>query len=170
MILIISTCREKLSELEFVKPIESIVKNCKIRHCRNLTPDDIKTADKIIITGTALKDFDYLKQDFSWLKEIKKPVLGICAGMQIIAKVFGFPLEDFMMIGKHPAEVAVENKLVNGDFFAYFLHTKTGFGNFKVLAESNEKPCLIRHPEKEIYACSFHPEVLNPEILERFSA
>jgi len=169
MILIISTCKEQLSEHEFIRPIALLIENHNIIHCSSVKPADIKTADKIIIAGTALKDFDYLKEDFSWLKKCDKPILGICAGMQVIAKEFGVELEDFVAIGPQKVEVTAENKLAKDSFNAYFLHTKTGTGDFKVLATSNGKPCIIKHNEKEIYGCIFHPEVMNEEIIRGFT-
>ena len=168
MILIISTCKEELSEIEFVRPIAMLAEGHNVVHYSKIRPEDIKAAKKIIITGTALKDFDYLKGDFSWLKNYDKPVLGICAGMQIIAQAFGVPLEDYVTIGQQPVEVTAENKLAEGKFNAYFLHTKTGTGQFKTLATTNGKPCMIKHPEKEIYGCIFHPEVMNEDIVKRF--
>ena len=167
MILVISTCKEKLSELEFVKPIAELVKG-KVKHYSKVSKEDLE-ADKIIIAGTALKDFDYLEGDFSWLKDFSKPVLGICSGMQIICKEYGVELQEFTAIGPQQVEVVKENKLAEGKFNAYFLHTKTGTGNFEVLAKTNGKSCLIKHPEKEIYGCTFHPEVMNKKIIENFA-
>ncbi len=168
MILIISTCKEQLSEMEFVRPVALLVENHNVKHYSQIKKLDIKTAEKIIITGTALKDFEYLKGNFNWLKECEKPVLGICAGMQVIAKEFGVELEDNTVIGPQKVEVIEKNKLAEGTFNAYFLHTKTGTGNFKTLATSNGKPCMIKHNEKEIYGCIFHPEVMNEDIIRRF--
>jgi GMP synthase (glutamine-hydrolysing) len=168
MILIISTCKEQLSEIEFVRPVALLVENHNVRHYSQIKKADIKAADKIIITGTALKDFEYLEGNFKWLKECDKPILGICAGMQVIAKEFGVKLEDNTAIGPQKVEVVEANKLAEGTFNAYFLHTKTGIGNFKTLATSNGKPCMIKHAEKEIYGCIFHPEVMNEEIIRRF--
>jgi len=168
MILIIDTCKENLSEMEFVRPVALLVENHNVVHCTRVKQSDIDEAEKIIITGTALKDFEYLKHDFSWLLKTEKPVLGICAGMQIIAKTFGVPLEDFVTIGPRQVEVVAENKLATGKFNAYFLHTKTGTGDFQTLAVTEGKPCMIKHPKKEIYGCIFHPEVMNEEIIRRF--
>ncbi len=168
MILIIDTCKDKLSEMEFVRPVALLVEHHNIKHHTEITKEDIEEADKIIITGTALKDFDYLEDNFDWLLEIEKPVLGICAGMQIIAKAYGIELATFVTIGVRAVEVVAENKLANGKFNAYFLHTKTGTGGFKTLATTDGKPCMIKHPKKEIYGCIFHPEVMNEDIIRRF--
>ncbi|HLF54981.1 MAG TPA: hypothetical protein VI612_04635 [Candidatus Nanoarchaeia archaeon] len=168
MILIIDTCKDKLSEMEFVRPVALLVEDHNIKHYTEIKKEDLKEADKIIITGTALKDFDYLEANFDWLLEIEKPVLGICAGMQIIAKTYGIQLATFVTIGVKPVEVVSENKLANGKFNAYFLHTKTGTGDFQTLATTNGKPCMIKHPQKEIYGCIFHPEVMNEDIIKKF--
>ncbi len=169
MLLIISTCADKLSELEFVRPIERLVPVHKTVHCTKITPADIATADKIIIAGTALKDFDYLKADFSWLRTTTRPVLGICAGMQVIATALGMPLEDFVTIGPRPVQVVKECALISGAREAYFLHTKTACG-FETLAVTDGKPCMFKIPCKEMYGCIFHPEVLNERIIARFAA
>jgi GMP synthase (glutamine-hydrolysing) len=155
--------------MEFVRPIALMIEDHQIQHYSRLKPADIKTADKIIITGTALKDFEYLGGNFKWLQKCEKPVLGICAGMQIIAKEFGVPLIESAVIGPQKVEVIAENRLAKGTFNAYFLHTKTGTGDFKVLAVSNGKPCMIKHNEKEIYGCIFHPEVMNEDIIRGFT-
>lgn len=168
MILIINTCKEKLSELEFVKPIENIVKKFVTKHYSEVTEQELTSADKIILTGTALKDFAYLRGDFTWLKTVNKPVLGICAGMQIIAKTFGMHLKDITTIGVRKVSTIIKNKLCDGTFNAYFLHTKTTGEGFIVLAASEGIPCVVKHPDKEIYGCIFHPEVMNEEIIKRF--
>lgn len=168
MTLIISACKDKLSELEFVLPIQKIVGECVVKHCSKVTDVDIAKAERIIIAGTALKDFDYLKHDWSWLKTVDKPVLGICAGMQVIAQAFGIPLEDFVTIGPRKVTVVKENALAEGEFEAYFLHTKTATTGFDVLATTDDKPRMVQVKGKRIYGCIFHPEVMNEGILKNF--
>jgi GMP synthase (glutamine-hydrolysing) len=168
MILIISTCKDKLSELEFVRPIELLAGKCATKHCASVTQEDIATADKIIITGTALKDFDYLQADWSWLKDTDKPVLGICAGMQVVAQAAGIRLEDFTAIGPRRVKIIKENPLASGEFEAYFLHTKTATKGFDVLATTDSKPCMVQRKDKPVYGCIFHPEVMNENIVKKF--
>lgn len=173
MMLIISTCKEKLSELEFVEPIKNVLKNTVVKHYLSVSNKDIAVADKIILAGTAIQDFDYLKHDFGWLKETNKPVLGICAGMQIIAKEFGMVLKDCKTFGVKKTRVVADNVLAKGSFDAYFLHTKninSLSSEFKTIATSDCGPAMIKHSEKEIYGCLFHPEVMNEEIIKNFAA
>ena len=63
-ILIINICKEKLHYFEFVKPIERILENLKIRfytkYYTKFTDKDLK-AEKVIICGTSLADKDYLE-------------------------------------------------------------------------------------------------------------
>ena len=168
MMLIISTCKEPLSELEFIEPLKSLVPKSKTVHCTELQEKDIALAEKIIISGTALADFDYLSTDFSWITKITKPVLGICAGAQIIVQAFNWELVDETNIGVKPVSVVKETKLVKSNFNSYFLHTKGIRGDFITLAQSGKTPALFKHPTREIYGCIFHPEVLNQEIIKKF--
>lgn len=167
MTLIISTCREKISELEFVEPLRRLTLGT-VKHHSKITRKDIEGADRIIISGTALADFEYLEGNWDWLKTFDGPILGICAGMQVIAKSFGAKLLKKEMIGPQKVETMKENPLFEGEFNAYFLHTYTAGRHCDILAKSGGKPCAIKHPEKPIYAVSFHPEVMNELIIKNF--
>lgn len=167
MILIISTCREKLSDLEFVEPIKRMVEKFIVKRFDNVNQNDLKTADKVIICGTALKDFDYLEENWSWVESYDKPLLGICAGAQVMGKAYGLHLKDETSIGQQKVEAIKQNKLCDGEFNAYFLHTKNVEG-LETLATSNGKPCILKHPKKEHYAVIFHPEVMSKHIIINF--
>jgi hypothetical protein len=108
-ILFISTCKEKLSDFEYLMPVIELVKQslqekgCEsykikvlnYREIKKLEKKDLESFNLIVITGTALKDFDYLNylDDFKILKESKPKKIGICAGAQILAFVYGIKLE-----------------------------------------------------------------------------
>jgi len=166
MILIISTCADKLSEQEFVWPIARIVKNgYVVRHfTEGKKIKNIDKYDKIIICGTALKDNDYQKDltHFDWL-ETNAPVLGICSGMQILGMYFGGKLVKQKRIGMGKIKTIVDNPLFKGEFDAYELHGFTVDGDFEYLAEDKK---AFRKDNK--YGIIFHPEVRNEQIIRNF--
>jgi GMP synthase-like glutamine amidotransferase len=171
MILLISTCSEKLNEEEFVKPIAGIVeKNYEIRHYTEKT--DLKKYEKLIICGTALKDNDFLKNltHFNWIKESNIPLLGICSGMQVIALQFGAKPVKKKEIGMTKIKSIKKNILFTGDFEAYELHGNglSNLNQFEILAKSENTPQAIKHKTKNIYGIMFHPEVRNSNIILNF--
>lgn len=162
MILLISTCKYKLSENEFVKPIKNIVEQCGektlIRNIKNI--GDLSKVKKIIICGTALNDNDFI--NYNLLKSFKKPVLGICAGMQLIAKHFGNEIYKQTEIGMKKV------KFTNGKIIeAYELHNFAVNPNgFQILAKSKDCPQMI---QRENYiGVLFHPEVRNEWLIQDF--
>jgi len=177
MILIVNVCKEKLNEVEFVRPVQQIIKRaghqCFIRHYTELFEEDINEADRIIICGTALKDNQYLEDinKFNWIKECKKPLLGICAGMQIIGKVFSCELYEKEDMGQQSVKSTIQNELTEEEeFYSYFLSTKTVKLNkdFEILVRGKEVEGMIKHKSKRVWGCLFHPEVMNSEIIVNF--
>ncbi|NTV23009.1 MAG: C26 family cysteine hydrolase domain-containing family [Nanoarchaeota archaeon] len=168
--MIISTCHERLSEEEFVKPIVAITKERKIVHYLEL--DKVKVDELIIICGTALADDEYLKHLglFRFLKDFKHPVLGICSGMQIIAMVFGGKLARKTEIGMVKVKHSHRDRLLEGIGEAYCLHNNSILlpPGFIEIAKSEDCIQAIKHKEKPMYGIMFHPEVRNPELLDRF--
>jgi GMP synthase (glutamine-hydrolysing) len=180
MILLISVNQDSLHNLEFVKPIENILTENKInfftKHYSKLSKTDFKKADKIIICGTSLKDLDYINHltKFNWIRDFEKPILGICAGMQIIAKIFaeGKNILDRTEIGMTPIKFEKEFLGISeGNFECYELHQvgiiKVG-KNFDVYAKSNKGIQAIKHKRKQIYGVLFHPEVRNKNLIINF--
>ncbi|HLE05947.1 MAG TPA: hypothetical protein VI790_01200 [Candidatus Nanoarchaeia archaeon] len=162
MILLISTCADKLSEAEFVKPIKELT-NGVVKHYSILTSDDLLSASHVIICGTALKDFDYLTGDWTWIKSFTKPLLGICAGYQVILKDFGFT--GSAMIGVKKIDSKTDLLSTSSAYFVNSLQC-TNKTNFNVLAICDGIPCLLK--KGNTIACLFHPEVLNTELIKRF--
>jgi len=158
MILIISTCKEKLHELEFVKPVEKILKENKFKyltkHYLKLNKKDFEKSSKVIICGTSLKDNKFLKdiKKFSWIESYKKPIFGICAGSHIIGLLEGKNLKKQEEIGLK--KIKLNFLGISEETEVYHLH------KFAVLPE-------IFH-EENIYATLFHPEVRNKNIIEEF--
>src|SRR3989344_2401556 len=116
MILVIKVNKMKLHDEEFVRPVTDLLENFKVVDYR-------ENLDK-----------------FSWLKEFKKPVLGICAGMQIIGLILGKEL--------------IKNKRIGVFDNKYYLHS---FSFKKDELKENNFTGYI-----------YHPEVLNKNILIAF--
>jgi GMP synthase-like glutamine amidotransferase len=167
--------QNSLSFYEFVSPIISAIKeleNCEVRHYLEIKPKDLSGYNKIILSGTALKDHATLKQieKFSWVTTLHKPLLGICAGMQTICLVFNEQLEQCLQVGMAEIKTLKENSLFQGNFNAYTLHNYSVAPSqtFETLAMSAQCIQAIKHRQKSIYGVLFHPEVRNPEILKQF--
>ncbi len=167
--------RDSLGYFEFVLPILAIVQELDefvVKHYREVTSRDLAYCNKIILSGTALKDNVTLNEpeNFSWLKSVDKPVLGICAGMQTIGVVFGLLLTMCLEVGMTPTTTLSENPLFSDAFKAYSLHNYSveSSEEFEVLAESARCLQAIKHKQKPIYGLLFHPEVRNEEIVKRF--
>ena len=170
-ILLVSTCKEKLHKLEFIKPVADILAKNKIKffikHYKNLNKKDLEKARKIIICGTALKDNEYFCniEKFNWILKIKKPLLGICSGMQIIAFLFHGKIEKKTEIG------VVEVKTKTGKRFkVYTLHNfyVSPTKDFIPIAHSKKCVQIIKHKSKPVYGMLFHPEVLNKDLILKF--
>ena len=141
MILVIKVNKHRLHDGEFVRPVTDLLDDFKVADYKKIKKEDLDKAKKVIICGTALKDNDYLENldKFFWLKDFKKPVLGICAGMQIIGKVLGKEL----IIDK---KICVFNN-------RYYLHS------WRIKGDKDELK------EKNFVGYMYHPEVLNKEVL-----
>ena len=172
MILIISTCAEKIHELEFVKPIEEILeKNYFVKHYSKISEGDLQKADKIIMTGTSLQDNKFLKdlKEFNWIRDFKKPILGICAGMQIISLIFGSKIKSKTEIGFYKEKFTKDFLGLKGEQQVYHLHN-----NYTTLPREFEKFTdskilqAIKHKTKPIFGILFHPEVRNKELIDNF--
>ena len=188
MILLIDLCHKKdsLSRYEFVYPIADTLRCAgaqpEILHftqLREACPEKYaqqhdRSYEGIILCGTALKDNVYADRIglFSWIKSWEGPILGICAGMQIISSVFGGKIIPQPVIGLKDIDLAVETPLLGSPrrIEGYLLHNfgVTSPDEFQIIAESEEGIEAFKHRQKPIYGIAFHPEVRNKWILERF--
>jgi GMP synthase (glutamine-hydrolysing) len=167
---------DSLGVFEFVLPVVAAVATyghtAVVRHYREVAEADLIACNAVILTGTTLKDNTALgeTEKFQWLKNINKPVLGICAGMQTFAAVWGLVLTRRLEIGMTNITTLTSNNLFAGTFQAYSLHTFSveSSDEFEVLAESPKCLQAIKHKQKPLYGILFHPEVRNPEIIKNF--
>jgi GMP synthase (glutamine-hydrolysing) len=161
MLLIINICKEELHYFEFVKPIEDILLKNKIKFLTRpylkLNDSDIKKADKIIICGTSLKDNEFIEnfEKFDWIKNFKKPILGICGGSHIIGLILRHGLKRKKEIGLKEIKIKEEFLGIRGKLQVYYLH------QFYALPDVFHKG--------NIYAILFHPEVRNKNLIENFA-
>ncbi|MEK6957867.1 MAG: hypothetical protein AABW99_02730 [archaeon] len=181
MILVVNVCAQELHFFEFVKPVLGILRNAGIgheaRHYADLTKKDLSSADKIIICGTSLKDFRYSEclQKFSFLNSFEKPVLGICAGAQIIALVNGCSMEKNREIGLQKILFAKKFLGVSGSTEVYGLHNACIVKNnlflesFEAFSESGKCVQAFRHRKKPFFGVLFHPEVRNKKMVLEFA-
>jgi GMP synthase (glutamine-hydrolysing) len=175
MILIVLIYNENIHFLEFVKPIEDIlVRNnisFKSMHYKNLTDEIISSANKIIIPGTSLKDdkfFDDIKL-FKWIKDFKKPILGICGGMHILGLIFNGKLNMQQEIGFTKISIRDDFLGFYGTILGYELHNYyVESADFDTFAQSKKCPQAIKHKSKPFYGVLFHPEVRNRKLIVNF--
>ncbi len=177
-ILIINICKEQLHYYEFVKPIEEIVADLKlkyvVKHYKELRKKDIEKADKIIICGTSLQDNEFAAnvEQFLWLRSFNGAVLGICGGLEIIGLVFGGKLKKKTEIGFYREKFRKNFLGLSGTVEVYHLHNY--FVDFKKLKtfeifSGGEIVQAVKHREKEIYGVLFHPEIRNKEMIIYFA-
>lgn len=165
-----------LAHYEFVRPILSVVEplmHCMVKHYLDVDPSEVENYSHIILSGTTLKDFEFLSHldRFHWIKTCTKPILGICAGMQTIIRIYNEELIACQQVGMTEITATRPNPLFNGEFQAYSLHTYSiapSSQTFDTIAESAKCIQAIKHKQKLIYGVLFHPEVRNPDILKRF--
>jgi GMP synthase-like glutamine amidotransferase len=180
MILLIDLCYEEdsLSKYEFVLPIESALEQvgakCEIFHYTKISNDVVQKCEKIILCGTALKDDIFVRnlKTFHWLGRSVKPILGICAGMQVIGSIFGGSIISERAIGLKKIDIIHKTDLLGEprQMNVYHLHNE-GVNlpkGFDLVAGDPSKVEAFKHRRRPIYGIIFHPEVRNKWIFERF--
>jgi GMP synthase (glutamine-hydrolysing) len=175
MILIVNICSHKLHYFEFVKPIEDVlIKNnfqFETRFYKKLKPELISKADKLIISGTSIKDNNFLENLnlFNWIKDFEKPILGICGGMHIISLIYNGKIKKQQEIGLTKIDFKDEFLDLKEDVEVYELHNYCVESNeFEIFAESSNCIQATKHKNKPFYGVLFHPEVRNKNLISAF--
>ena len=182
MILLINICKEKLHYLEFIKPLEDILKKDKIgffvRKYKEVRVEELNKADKVIICGTSLADNEFSLHEnarfFSWIKEFDKPLLGICGGFQVIASAFKARIKKEPEIGFFKENFHKDFLGFKGWNEVYHLHNYYAdlydIDELEAFAVSDKEIVqAFKHGQKEIYGVLFHPEVRQKVMISNFA-
>lgn len=136
--------------------------------------------DYVVLSGRFTAwDNDGLETEYGellkFIREVKAPVFGICAGLQLIAKAFGAcvaPMEDIsgehgfvqqQVVSRHPMLAGLNDR-----FDCMELHcdeVKELPAEFELIA-STEK-ChiqMIAHKSRPIFGTQFHPELQSAKV------
>jgi len=181
MILLVDLCYQEasLSAYEFVLPIADALSRAgarlEIKHYTRTSRTLADGFEKVILCGTALKDNDYTEhlELLSWVRHLKVPSLGICAGMQVMASLFGGRIVPRPAIGLEDVQILEDSPLLGQprQIQGYHLHNYgvTMPPGFRLLAGTQREVEAFRHPDRPLYGILFHPEVRNRWILDRFA-
>ena len=164
-----------LLQTEFVHPVRNIVKEAGYEARvfpldTPALPDDLQA---VILTGTALQDHRFLHAGFPChLLKWEGPILGICAGMQLLSVSFGGELFPCEMIGMIEITVIQDDPVFSGKdrFNAWELH-QSGVKvpeECEVLARSDSGVQGFRFRHRPWYGVLFHPEVRNEWVILNF--
>jgi GMP synthase-like glutamine amidotransferase len=118
---------------------------------------------------------------FGWLKECKRPVLGICYGHQILAQIFGGEVsslkemvkdERFPLAWKADKKSGLFSEVESLEVFAEHSDYVSEIPqDFKVLCQKDGIPYIMYRADREMYGVQFVPEQSDEkskELLKRF--
>jgi len=184
MILVVDISDPSVSLLfdEFVLPVIRIIQQIQVElldvHISkiNKIPDDVSA---IILCGTCIADLWYTKiPSHIDIIGFKGPVLGICAGMQILLRDDGgeiVPALEIGMINIRLTDKGKSDPITTGKdiISGYSLHQKMVHipESWDILGVSDDLikiPHIVRSNCNKKYGVLFHPEVRNEWIIERF--
>jgi GMP synthase-like glutamine amidotransferase len=163
---------------EFVTPIECIVRQAGFESVAlPLATCDpgISRISGIILSGTALMDNRFIKEEFpKWIDPVI-PILGICAGMQLLARAIGgaiIPYEEIgmtkvLLTGQEPLDTVMSG---TGMIEVWELH-QAGVDvpdDCIILARSPGGIQAFKLSDRPWYGVLFHPEVRNEWVITNF--
>ncbi len=179
-ILIINNAEPGITE--FVEPLQKIVgeegMESFLLEYGEAPEFNYEKFDSILMSGSPQGDdiAEHHVSYFQWLKETRKPVLGICAGHHITGCLFGSELlrSEEPESGDFNIELLTDDPLFNGlpkTIKVKQMHNDsvTLPQGFELLATSATcKNQLMKHKNKPLYTCQFHPEFYNKDLIGNF--
>lgn len=132
--------------------------------------EELRDVDGLVIGGGPSLERTGNCEDY--LKELDVPIIGICLGHQLMAKVFGGEVGKGSMGGYSEVDIKIleENELFEGIpkeikvWASHMDEVKKLPEGFKVLAESDIcKIEAMRHERKPLYGVQWHPEVYHSQ-------
>lgn len=180
VVLIVNNAEPQIRD--FSEPVLRVVQenNLKARvlDYTKLSRNVLEEADGVILSASPMGN-DIVEHHFpyyQWLLSYQKPVLGICAGHQIMGRIFGANLirnqeaeEGFVKI-----LIQVKDEIFNGyaaNFEAFQQHQDsiTCPAVFKILASSSKcENQVMKHCRLPMYGVEFHAEISNRELIKNF--
>lgn len=147
-----------------------------------LDSKNLPVHDVIILSGgqkfSVMNNPGKYHEEIKMIREVTKPVLGICMGMQIIARAYDGTLQKLSKKIEAMRQIRVrkDDILFEGkkEFLVYERHQWVMADippEFDILADSIDGIEIIRHKQKRLYGVQFHPEVRDGDgylILEKF--
>ena len=131
---------------------------------------NIRDYDAVVLSGghdiPISGNEDVYKTELDLVRNLEKPIFGICFGFEIIARAFGAKLEQ-MPVREHGVldiEIVEPDKIFVGikDFQVFESHrwvVKEPIKDLLMLARSKDGIEAIKHKIRPIYAVQFHPEM-----------
>lgn len=179
-ILIVNTSRQ--NERKYATSIRSLLKNTSskivsYRHIKGF--EDVALYDGIILSGQPITERSYtaniVKRDYLWIKKVEVPMIGFCAGHQILGLAYGArvihdreaePKGFFVAYAKKnylkdPLFRGIHFGRHGNAFIVYNRHkdSVTNPNEFCVMADTDRcRNALMKHRKKIIYGAQFHPE------------
>ncbi|WP_290596584.1 MULTISPECIES: GMP synthase subunit A [unclassified Archaeoglobus] len=132
--------------------------------------EELRDVDGLVIGGGPSLERTGNCEDY--LKELDVPIIGICLGHQLMAKVFGGEVGKGSMGGYSEVDIRIleENELFEGIpkeikvWASHMDEVKKLPEGFKVLAESDIcKIEAMRHERRPLYGVQWHPEVYHSQ-------
>lgn len=142
----------------YIGKLIHLFKGCDVMNFSNFDPERCELYDYIILSGGPIDiTGDNIKEEKEWLRTTKKPILGICLGIQILCLAYGEEMNKFSQNRK-----IIENlKFIDINYNMFYNHTYyfSKIPNDFVGEIKNNIVVYIKHKTKPIIAFQGHPEM-----------